>query len=154
MFCSKHVDVKQHSVCFPEIEKTFAVSSLVLNLFASQIGEFFLLHPVHVSCIFYHLYCNQQMHNCIITVYITTVSLCRLHSCMFWHFRVIIRESQPMPRWVTYVLQIGTEIVITQQGNGCNSLMTRKCWNMQENRSYRETVVLYTFMWQLCFCWL
>ena len=26
--------------------KTFAISSLVLNLFASQIGEFFLPHPV------------------------------------------------------------------------------------------------------------
>jgi len=26
--------------------KTFAVSSLVLNLFSSQIGEFFLPHPV------------------------------------------------------------------------------------------------------------
>jgi len=26
--------------------KTFAVSSLVLNLFTSQIGEFFLPHPV------------------------------------------------------------------------------------------------------------
>jgi len=26
--------------------KTFAIPSLVLNLFASQIGEFFLLHPV------------------------------------------------------------------------------------------------------------
>jgi len=48
MICSKHVDVKRHSVCFPEIEKTFAVSSLFLNLFASQIGEFFLPHPVHV----------------------------------------------------------------------------------------------------------
>jgi len=47
MFCSKHDDVEQHSVCFPEIEKTFAVSSLVLNLFASQIGEFFLPHPVY-----------------------------------------------------------------------------------------------------------
>jgi len=46
MICSKHVDVKRHSMCFPEIEKTFAVSSLVLNLFASQIGEFFLPHPV------------------------------------------------------------------------------------------------------------
>jgi len=33
-------------MCFPEIEKTFAVSSLVLNLFASQLGEFFLPHPV------------------------------------------------------------------------------------------------------------
>ena len=41
MFCSKHVDVKRHSVFFPEIEK-----HLVLNLFASQIGEFFLPHPV------------------------------------------------------------------------------------------------------------
>ena len=27
--------------------KTFATSSLVLNLFASQIGEFFLPHPVY-----------------------------------------------------------------------------------------------------------
>ena len=46
MFCSKHVDVKRHSVCFPEIEKNISESSLVLNLFASQIGEFFLPHPV------------------------------------------------------------------------------------------------------------
>ena len=46
MFRSKHVDVKRHSVCFPEIEKNISVSSLVLNLFASQIGEFFLPHPV------------------------------------------------------------------------------------------------------------
>ena len=29
--------------------KTFAVSSLVLNLFASQIGEFFLPHPVFIA---------------------------------------------------------------------------------------------------------
>jgi len=28
------------------MEKTFAVSSLVSNLIASQIGEFFLPHPV------------------------------------------------------------------------------------------------------------
>ena len=36
--------------------KTFAVSSLVFNLFASQIGEFFLLHPVFSSleCAFDH----------------------------------------------------------------------------------------------------
>ena len=43
--CSKHVDVKQHCV-LSRNRKTFAVSSLVLNLFASQIGEFFLPHPV------------------------------------------------------------------------------------------------------------
>jgi len=36
-------------VCFPEIEKTFAVSSLVLNLFASQTGEFFLPHHVLIN---------------------------------------------------------------------------------------------------------
>ena len=48
MFCSKHVDVKRHSVNFPEIKKTFAVSSLVLNLLASQIGNFFLPHPVYL----------------------------------------------------------------------------------------------------------
>jgi len=30
--------------------KTFAVPSLVLNLFASQIGEFFLPHPAFVDC--------------------------------------------------------------------------------------------------------
>jgi len=29
--------------------KTFVVSSLVLNLFASQIGEFFLMHPVFIQ---------------------------------------------------------------------------------------------------------
>jgi len=46
MFCSKHVDVKRHCMYFPEIKKTFAVSSLVLNLLASQTGEFFLPHPV------------------------------------------------------------------------------------------------------------
>ena len=46
MFCSKHIDVKWHSVYFPEIKKTFAVSSLVLNLLASQIGDYFLPHPV------------------------------------------------------------------------------------------------------------
>ena len=32
-------------------KKTFAVSSLVLNLLASQIGEFFLPHPVYYICI-------------------------------------------------------------------------------------------------------
>ena len=47
MIYSKYIDVKRHSVYFPEIEKTFAVSSLVLNLFASQIGEFLLPHHVH-----------------------------------------------------------------------------------------------------------
>ena len=35
---------------FPEIKKTFAVSSLVLNLLASQIGDFFLPHPVGTTC--------------------------------------------------------------------------------------------------------
>jgi len=49
MFCSKHVDVKRHSVYFPEIKKTFAVSFLVLNLLASQTGAFFLPHPVYTS---------------------------------------------------------------------------------------------------------
>jgi len=33
-------------VCFPEIEKNVCRVSLVLNLFASQMGEFFLPHPV------------------------------------------------------------------------------------------------------------
>jgi len=37
-------------------------------------------------------YFNQQMHNYIIKVYITTVSLCNLHSYMFQHFHVIMRE--------------------------------------------------------------
>jgi len=37
MFCSEHVDVKRHSVFFPEIEKHLPYLSL---------GEFFLLHPV------------------------------------------------------------------------------------------------------------
>jgi len=34
--------------------KTFAVSSLVLNLFASQIGEFFLPHPVYPFIHMFH----------------------------------------------------------------------------------------------------
>ena len=46
-FCSKHVDVKRYSVYFPELKKTFAVSSLVSNLLASQIGEFFMPYPVY-----------------------------------------------------------------------------------------------------------
>jgi hypothetical protein len=55
LFCTKHfdvkrhfvVDVKRHSVYFPEIKKeTFAVSSLFLNLLTSQIGDLFLPHPV------------------------------------------------------------------------------------------------------------
>ena len=45
MFCSKHVNVKRHSVYFPEINKTFAMSSLVSNLLASQIGDFFSAVP-------------------------------------------------------------------------------------------------------------
>jgi hypothetical protein len=32
------------------------------------------------------------MHNYFITVFITTVSLCNLHSFMFRHFRFIVRE--------------------------------------------------------------
>jgi len=39
--------------------KTFAVSSLVLNLFASQIGELFLPHPVQTS----GLVLNREMYN-------------------------------------------------------------------------------------------
>jgi len=35
---------------------------------------------MHLFFIFYH---NQQMHNCIIKVYIKTVSLCNLYSYMF-----------------------------------------------------------------------
>jgi len=51
MFCSKHVDVKRHSVYFPELKKKFDVSSFVSNLLASQIGEIFLPHPVLVYII-------------------------------------------------------------------------------------------------------
>jgi len=32
------------------------------------------------------------MHNYITKLYITTVSLCNLHSYMFRHFRIIIRQ--------------------------------------------------------------
>jgi hypothetical protein len=42
------IDLKRHSVYFPEIKKTFAESFLVLNLLASQIGDFFLPQPVYV----------------------------------------------------------------------------------------------------------
>jgi len=47
MFCSKRIDVKRHSVYFPEIKKTFAVSSLILNLLASQLEDLFLPHPLY-----------------------------------------------------------------------------------------------------------
>ena len=42
----KHIDVKRHSMCFSEIETSFSVSSLILNLFASEIGVFFLPRPL------------------------------------------------------------------------------------------------------------
>jgi hypothetical protein len=50
-------------------------------------------HPYKISyiCIFYFYY-NQQIRNYIITIYITTVSLCNLHSYMFRLFYFIIRE--------------------------------------------------------------
>jgi len=32
------------------------------------------------------------MHNYFIKLYVTTVSLCNLHSYIFRHFRVIVRE--------------------------------------------------------------
>jgi len=37
-------------------------------------------------------YYNQQIHTCIIKVYITTVSLCNLHYYMFRHCPVTIRQ--------------------------------------------------------------
>jgi len=42
-----------------------------------------------MGLLYLYLY-NQQMHNYIIKVYITTVSLCNLYSYMFRHFGVII----------------------------------------------------------------
>jgi len=35
---------------------------------------------------------HTHTHNYIITVYVTTVSLCNLHCYIFRHFRVIIRQ--------------------------------------------------------------
>jgi hypothetical protein len=46
---------------------------------------------IYFSFIFI-LYYKQQKHNYIITVYITTVSLCNLHCYMFRHCHVIIRQ--------------------------------------------------------------
>jgi len=62
-----------------------------LNLKIAQVikGEHFVfcvteqpdsVLSIHVPCIFYYSYCDQQMHDYLIEVYITTVSLCRLHS--------------------------------------------------------------------------
>ena len=42
--------------------KTFAESSLVLNLFASQIGEFFLSHPVSYNVSGMN-YIKENMHS-------------------------------------------------------------------------------------------
>jgi hypothetical protein len=76
MFCSKHVHVKQHSVIglkrhsvyFPEIKKTFAVSYLVLNLLPSQIGDFFLPHPV-LPLPVYHLWISPILQCITFTLY-------------------------------------------------------------------------------------
>jgi hypothetical protein len=38
------------------------------------------------------VYYKQLKHNCLIRVYITTVSLCNLYCHMFRHFRDIVRE--------------------------------------------------------------
>jgi len=91
MFCSKHVDVKRHSVYFPEIKKAFALSSLVPNLLASQIGEFFLLYPVDAtyyfivllrgSTCFGHYYAHHQELTTIMLITTLVVSFlvcCRL----------------------------------------------------------------------------
>ena len=53
---------------------------------------------------FCYFYYNQLMHNHLIKVYITIV-FC-VYSYMFQHFRVIIRELQPMPCSVSQVLLI------------------------------------------------
>jgi len=42
--------------------------------------------------VFVFFYYKQQTHNYIITVYITTVSLCILHCYVFRHCRIIIME--------------------------------------------------------------
>jgi hypothetical protein len=42
-------------------------------------------------------YNNQQMHNYIIQVYITTVSLCNLYCYMFRHFRIVITPVHVRP---------------------------------------------------------
>jgi len=46
----------------------------------------------NTDSLFFIFYYNQQMHNYFIKVYTTTVSLCDLHSYMFRHFLVIIRQ--------------------------------------------------------------
>ena len=53
-----------------------------------------LIILIHVpGCIFISFYYNPLMHNYLIEVYIRSVSLCDLHSYIFRHFRVIIRQS-------------------------------------------------------------
>ena len=56
------------------------------------IGYRFSCGSKHKLSFFLIFYCNQQMHNYILNVYITTVSLCNLYSYMFRHFCVIIWE--------------------------------------------------------------
>jgi len=51
--------------------KTFAVSSLVLNLFAFQIGEFFLLHSVYIYIYIYICLCLYVcICMCVVSSYI------------------------------------------------------------------------------------
>jgi hypothetical protein len=50
------------------------------------------LWPLDHEAGHYLNYCNQQMQNYIITVYITTVCLCNPYCYMFRHFHVVIRQ--------------------------------------------------------------
>jgi len=83
-------------VCFPEIEKTFAVSSLVLNLFVSKIGEFFLQHPVRCVISDFH---REVDENCALLSYYSASSGDSYRRFRHYHYSLssILEERNSLP---------------------------------------------------------
>jgi len=79
--------------------KTFAVSSLVLNLFASQIGEFFLPHPVHTHT-YIHTFIHKYIHK-----YIHTHTSGQLNWYSGQATRIIPRNHSSNPGKGKFILQ-------------------------------------------------
>jgi len=77
--------------------KTFAVSSLVLNLFASQIGEFFLPHTVclmfTVCGWFYMLCCNCSLWGTLLCCCRDRITCCLLSTVRVYVITLHVRAG-------------------------------------------------------------
>jgi hypothetical protein len=102
--CKYRVIIKLYVFHNPFVVRKFTII-LPTNLLTSKL-KLLYTHNVQLSVtanhlsiwmqntkVIYFILCyNQQMHSSIIKVYIARVSLCNLHSYMFRHFRVTIRQ--------------------------------------------------------------